>query len=55
MLRVIGTLQAAEALKLLMGIDHGLSGKLLTFNALNTTITRSILTQDPACGVCVSG
>jgi molybdopterin/thiamine biosynthesis adenylyltransferase len=49
---VIGTLQAAEALKLLIGIDHGLSGKLLTFNALNTTITRSILTPDPACPVC---
>lgn len=49
---MIGTLQAAEALKLLIGVDAGLSGKLLTFNALNTTITRSILTQDPACRVC---
>ena len=49
---IIGTLQAAEALKLLIGINHGLSGKLLTFNALHSTIKRSILTQDPACQVC---
>ena len=49
---MIGTLQAAEALKLLIGIDHGLSGQLLTFNALHSTFTRSTLTQDPACRVC---
>ena len=49
---IIGTLQAGEALKLLIGIDHGLSGKLLTFNALNTNVTRSILTKDSACRAC---
>ena len=49
---IIGTLQAAEALKLLMGIDRGLSGKLLSVNALDMNILRSSLSKDPACSVC---
>lgn len=48
----IGTLQAAEALKLLIGIERGLSGKLLTVNALDMNIMRSVLSKDPACSVC---
>lgn len=50
---IIGTLQAAEALKLLMGIDRGLSGKLLSVNALDMNIMRSNLSRDPACRVCM--
>jgi len=49
---IIGTLQAAEALKLLMGIEHGLSGKLLSVNALDMNILRSNLSKDPACRAC---
>ncbi len=49
---IIGTLQAAEALKLLMGIDRGLSGKLLSVNALDMNILRSNLSKDPACHAC---
>ncbi|MDD5057130.1 MAG: HesA/MoeB/ThiF family protein [Sideroxydans sp.] len=49
---IIGTLQAAEALKLLMGIEHGLSGKLLSVNALDMNILRSNLSKDAACRVC---
>jgi len=49
---IIGSLQAAEALKLLMGIDRGLSGKLLTVNALDMHIMRSTLNKDPACSAC---
>jgi molybdopterin-synthase adenylyltransferase len=49
---IIGTLQAAEALKLLLGIDRGLSGKLLSVNALDMNILRSNLSKDPACHVC---
>ncbi len=49
---IIGTMQAAEALKLLVGIDRGLSGKLLTLNALDMIVTRSTLSKDPACRVC---
>ena len=48
----IGTLQAAEALKLLIGIERGLSGKLLTVNALDMNIMRSTLSKDPACRAC---
>ena len=49
---IIGTLQAAEALKLLMGVERGLSGKLLTINALDMHIMRSTLSKDPACRAC---
>ena len=49
---IIGTLQAAEALKLLIGIKRGLSGKLLTINALEMNITRSNLSKDLACSAC---
>jgi molybdopterin/thiamine biosynthesis adenylyltransferase len=49
---IIGSLQAAEALKLLMGMERGLSGKLLTVNALDMNIMRSNLSKDPACRAC---
>ena len=49
---IVGTLQAAEALKLLIGIERGLSGKLLTINALDMNIMRSSLSKDTACSVC---
>jgi hypothetical protein len=39
-------------LKLLMGIERGLSGKLLTINALDMNITRAKLSKDPDCKVC---
>src|SRR5574340_246617 len=46
---IIGSRQAAEALKLLMGMERGLSGRLLTVNALDMRIMRSQLSKDPAC------
>ncbi len=49
---IIGTMQAAEALKLLIGVDRGLGGRLLTLNALDMTVTRSKLNKDPACSAC---
>ena len=49
---IIGTLQAAEALKLLAGIERGLSGKLLTIDALDMNIMRSNSSKDPACSIC---
>lgn len=49
---IIGTLQAAEALKLLIGIERGLSGKLLSLNALDMNILRSGLSKDPSCSAC---
>ncbi len=49
---IIGALQAAEALKLLAGIERGLSGRLLTLNALDMTVMRSTLRRDAACTAC---
>jgi len=51
---IVGTLQAAEALKLLMGIERGLSGKLLSINALDMSIMRSSLSKDANCCACTS-
>lgn len=49
---IIGTMQAAEALKLLMGIGQTLQGRLLLLDAL-TMEWRSIrLKKDQACPVC---
>lgn len=48
----IGSLQAAEALKLLSGLGSALVGQLLTLNA-HTLATRQLrLQRDPACPVC---
>ncbi len=49
---LIGSLQASEALKLLIGIDGVLSGKLLTVNALDMAIKQSTLSKDPGCRIC---
>jgi molybdopterin/thiamine biosynthesis adenylyltransferase len=51
---IVGAMQAAEALKLLMGIERGLSGRLLTINGLDMNIMRSTLTRDTACCACSS-
>jgi molybdopterin/thiamine biosynthesis adenylyltransferase len=49
---LIGTLQAAETLKLLLEIGTGLSARLLTLDALNMSVHQTILRRDPACQVC---
>lgn len=49
---LIGSLQAAETLKLLIGIDSGLSSKLLTVNALDMAIKQCSLGKDPGCSIC---
>jgi len=51
---VIGTLQAVEALKLLLGIGDPLCGKLLVMNALSMELRSIKLARDPACSVCSS-
>jgi len=52
---VVGTLQANEALKLLLGIGDPLVGRMVTFDALRGE-TRTILTRaDPACPTCARG
>jgi molybdopterin/thiamine biosynthesis adenylyltransferase len=49
---VVGAMQAAEALKLLMGIGQTLSGRLLLYSALDATWRMVRLKKDPACPVC---
>ncbi len=51
---IVGTVQAAEALKLLMGLERGLSGKLLSINGLDMNIMRSSLNKDPDCSACAA-
>ena len=49
---VIGTMQAAEAIKLVAGIGETLSGRLLLFDALAAHWHEVRLAQDPQCRVC---
>lgn len=49
---MIGTTQAAEALKILMGIGDSLQGRLLLLDALSMEWRTIKLGKDPACAVC---
>jgi sulfur-carrier protein adenylyltransferase/sulfurtransferase len=49
---VVGSLQANEALKLVLGIGEPLVGRLLLFDALETQFTEIGLRRDPECPVC---
>ncbi len=48
----IGTLQATEALKVLLGIGEPLIGKLLLYNALDMSFDFVKLKKNPKCRVC---
>lgn len=48
----IGTLQATEALKVLLGIGEPLIGKLLIYNALDMSFDFVKLKKNPSCRVC---
>jgi len=49
---IVGTIQAAEALKLLAGTGETLNGRLLLIDALAMDIRTIRLAKDPACPVC---
>jgi len=49
---VIGSLQANEALKLVLGIGKPLVGRLLLFDALTATFDEVALRRDRSCPVC---
>ena len=51
---IIGTMQAAEALKLLCGTGESLNGRLLLFDCLAMEWRSIRLSKDPACKVCGS-
>jgi adenylyltransferase/sulfurtransferase len=49
---IVGTLQAAEALKLAAGIGEPLNGKLLMLDARDMQFRTVRVPRDPACAVC---
>jgi molybdopterin/thiamine biosynthesis adenylyltransferase len=51
---VMGTLQATEVLKELLGIGESLSGKLLLYDALGARFQRVRIPRDPGCPTCGS-
>ena len=49
---VMGTLQATEVLKHIMGIGEGMSGRLLLWDALDARFRMVRLRRDPGCTLC---
>jgi len=49
---IIGTIQANEVLKYILGIGNLLTGKLLVFNALDSSFRQVRVPKDPKCPVC---
>jgi adenylyltransferase/sulfurtransferase len=48
----VGTIQAVEAVKELLGIGESLSGRLMTFDALRMEWKKLRLRKDPGCPLC---
>jgi adenylyltransferase/sulfurtransferase len=49
---VIGTIQATEAIKLIIGKGETLKGRLLLYDALNMRVKEVRIKRDPECPVC---
>ncbi|MEO7167855.1 MAG: molybdopterin-synthase adenylyltransferase MoeB [Chthoniobacterales bacterium] len=49
---IVGTLQATEALKLILGLGESLVGRLLHFDALKMKFREFNVRRDPECPVC---
>ncbi|MEO6969278.1 MAG: molybdopterin-synthase adenylyltransferase MoeB [Chthoniobacterales bacterium] len=49
---IVGTLQATEAIKLILGVGESLVGRLLHFDALKMKFREFNLRRDPECPVC---
>ena len=52
---IVGSMQAAEALKVLTGAGETLAGRLLLLDALTMQVRTIRLEKDPACLVCATG
>jgi len=52
---VIGSMQALESMKIIMGIGESLSGRLLLLDALSMEWRSLKLPKDPACPTCGTG
>ncbi len=51
---IIGSIEAMEAIKLLLGIGDPLVGRLLVYDALDEEFTTVALSRDPACPACAN-
>ena len=49
---IIGSIQAAEAIKMILGIGESLAGRLLLFDALKLEFRELAIARDPECPVC---
>jgi molybdopterin/thiamine biosynthesis adenylyltransferase len=49
---IIGAMQAAQALQVLIGFGQPLVGRMLLWNALNTQIDEIRISRNPECVVC---
>jgi adenylyltransferase/sulfurtransferase len=49
---MVGSLQAAEALKVIMGVGETLMGRLLAYDALAMEFRQFRLRRNPDCPVC---
>jgi len=49
---IIGSMQAAEALKLLLGLPHSLAGRLQMLDARRMDWSEIVVQKDPSCLVC---
>lgn len=49
---IIGSLQAIETIKILLGIGENMAGRLLLFDGLKTNFRELKLRRDPNCAVC---
>jgi adenylyltransferase/sulfurtransferase len=49
---VLGTLQAVEVIKELLGIGRSFSGRLLLYDSLETSFREVRVKPDPACPLC---
>jgi molybdopterin/thiamine biosynthesis adenylyltransferase/rhodanese-related sulfurtransferase len=49
---IMGTIQATEVIKLILGVGEPLIGRLVLFNALNMRMREVQLVKDPDCPIC---
>lgn len=49
---IVGSIQAAEAIKLILGVGESLAGRLLIFDALALSFREVHLRRNPTCPVC---
>ena len=52
LLGIVGSIQACETMKIIMGIGQTLQGRLLLLDAMSMELHTAILNKDPACSVC---